>query len=502
MRKRILAAAAAAVAVTGAASAAIAPIDTYADSLVPEYETVKVVSVGDTVPETSDPTRTYKIVGIPDGLGAHRGPRGTRIVYMNHELNSSVESEPVVGQPLNRGAFVSRLTLTRDGSVVSGERAYDAVYQDDALVGPAADVGNTTRAFARFCSGGLAGPDEGFDRQIYIAGEEDGTAANTFDGKGGQAVAIFDNEVHALGDLGRFAWENALVQSGTGKRTVIMGMEDGPNAIDPAVENSQLYMYVGEKSRSKGASVLERNGLVGGKLYVFVAKNANIASELNFQEGTISGKWVEIADAGTLDQAGLEAASDAVRAMAFARPEDGAFNTRNDDEFFFNTTGGAAGANALGRVYSLDLDAKDPTKGAKLTVEVNADAIIADGGDTAMSPDNMAVSGRYLMVQEDGTTESRAVMAEKGRDGSIWRYELDGRSGIKAESATRVVTLSPPGRDGVAVKPGVWETSGIIDTSGLFGAGSWLFDVQAHGPTAAPAPNTVEDGQLVLLKRK
>jgi hypothetical protein len=47
----------------------------------------------------------------------------------------------------------------------------------------------------------------------------------------------------------------------------------------------------------------------------------------------------------------------------------------------------------------------------------------------------------------------------------------------------------------------VWETSGIIDTAGLFGAGSWLFDVQAHGPTTAPAPNTVEDGQLVLLKR-
>jgi hypothetical protein len=442
------------------------------------------------------------MVGIPDGLGATAGPKGSRIVFMNHELTASATSEPVIGQPLNRGAFVSRLVLDSRGVVKSGERAYDTVYMDDTLVGPAAEVGNATRPFARFCSGALAGPAEGFDRPIYLTNEEEGTPANTFDGKGGLSVAIFDNEAHALTGLGRFAWENTLVQPGTGKRTVIMGMEDGPAALDPAVENSQLYMYVGEKDRSAGATALERNGLVGGKLYVFAAKNPRILSEQNFHEGTITGRWVEIPGADAMDEAQLEAASDAAHAMAFARPEDGAFNTRNDDEYFFNTTGGALGVNELGRVYSLDLDARDATKAAKLTVEVNADAVVADGGDTVLSPDNMDVSGRYLMVQEDGTTESRAVMGAKGRDGSIWRFELDGRSGIDVGSATRVVSLSPPGRDGVAVGPGVWETSGIIDGDGLFGSGSWLFDVQAHSPTAAPAPNTVEDGQLVLLKRR
>lgn len=503
MRKRngVLAAAAATLAVAGAAGAAIAPIDVYADSLVPQYETVKLLSVGDTVPLTGDPSKTFQMVGIPDGLGAHRGAGGSRIVYVSHELRSTVESEPVPGGPLNRGAFVSRFVMDADGTVKSGERAYDTVYLDDTLVGPAAEVGNTTRAFSRFCSASLAGAKEGFDRPIYFANEEDGNPATTFDGKGGLSVAIFDGEAHALTDLGHFSWENTLVQPGTGKRTVIMGMEDGPNNLDRAEENSQLYMYVGEKDRSKGATVLERNGLVGGTLYVFVARNPSIASEANFHEGTIRGKWVAIPDAGELDTAALEAASDAVGAMAFARPEDGAFNTRNKNEFLWVTTGGAAGANVLGRVYSLDLDRRDPTGPATLTVEVNADDVIANGGDTALSPDNLDVNGRYLMVQEDGTTESRLEMGAKGRDGSIWRFELDGTSGIKEDSATRVVSLSPPGRDGVAVGPGVWETSGIIDTGGLFGAGSWLFDVQAHGPTTAPAPNTVEDGQLVLLKR-
>lgn len=504
MRKRngVLAAAAVAAAVAGAASAAIAPIDVYADSLTPQYETTRLLSVGDTVPETSDPSKTFQMVGIPDGLGAYRASNGARIVYMNHESTFAALSEPVIGQPLNKGAIVSKLVLDSSGKVKSGERAYDTVYLDDTLVGPAADVDNTTRPFSRFCSGALAGPDEGFDRQIYFANEEEGTPANTFDGKGGLSVAIFDNQAHALTDLGHFGWENTLVQRGTGKRTVIMGMEDGPAEYDVTKENSQLYMYVGEKKRTPGATVLERNGLVDGTLYVYAAKNARIVGEPQFHEGTITGKWVAIPGADAMDEAQLDAASDAVGAFKFARPEDGAFNSRNDDEYFFNTTGGGLGVNELGRIYSIALDKKDATKAAKLTIEVNADAVIADGGDTAISPDNMDVNGRYLMVQEDGTAESRVVMGAKGRDGSIWRYELDGNSGIKADSATRVVSLSPPGRDGVPVGPGVWETSGIIDTDGLFGAGSWLFDVQAHSPTAAPAPNTVEDGQLVLLKRR
>ena len=46
--------------------------------------------------------------------------------------------------------------------------------------------------------------------------------------------------------------------------------------------------------------------------------------------------------------------------MRFARPEDGAFNPRNTDEFFFVTTGAAAGANALGRLYSLLTRPREP----------------------------------------------------------------------------------------------------------------------------------------------
>ena len=165
----------------------------------------------------------------------------------------------------------------------------------------------------------------------------------------------------------------------------------------------------------------------------------------------------------------LEAASDAVNAMIFARPEDGAFNLKNKDQYFFVTTGEGTG-NALGRLYELDLTGKDSTGPAKLTVAYNADQVIAGGGDIAISPDNIDVSRDYLMINEDGTATSRAVMAAKKRDGSIWRFDVD-EDGIDVSSALRIAELNPPGRDRVPVGPGVWETSGIIDATDLFGQG-------------------------------
>jgi hypothetical protein len=127
---------------------------------------------------------------------------------------------------------------------------------------------------------------------------------------------------------------------------------------------------------------------------------------------------------------------------------------------------------------------------------VNADQVIAAGGDTVLSPDNMDVNEDYLMVQEDGTAATRPVMAQKGRDGSIWRFPI---ANISAATGQRVAQLNPPGRDGLPVGPGVWETSGIIDAGALFGDNTWIFDVQAHRPTNQPSPGTVEDGQLLIM---
>ena len=320
--------------------------------------------------------------------------------------------------------------------------------------------------------------------------EEEGTESNTFDGKGGVAVAIFDNELHTLPKMGRFAWENTVPQPNKASRTVVMGLEDGPFAVDPAVENSQVYMYVGKKEKGRGVSVLNKNGLDNGSLFVLAPVNPAQRLEPSFgdESGSIAVKWVLVPNADSTTETELEAASDAAGAINFARPEDGAFNKRNKNQFFFVTTGGLAGGNELGRLYSLNIDRKDPTKQGTLRVVYEADEVIAAGGDTAISPDNIDTSRDYLMINEDGTIESRLVMTAKGRDGSIWRFKITGGSvGVKASSAKRIAELDPPGQlGGGAVLAGIWETSGITDTSHLFGRGSFIFDVQAHPPTIRP----------------
>jgi hypothetical protein len=471
----------------------------YAVSVSPEYVVQPLLSVAERVPRTSNPLQEFQMVGIPDGLGAHKASGGNVVLYMNHEFGQGVLSQPLVGGPTNRGAFVSRFVLDRNARVCSGDLAYNVVVDEENGISlPVPQVGNTTPAFSRFCSGSLMWQDAGFDRPIYFCGEESGSPS-VFDGKGGLAVAIFDNELHTLPWMGRFSWENAVVQPKNGSKTVVMGLEDGP-----ASPNSQLWMFVGDKVAGS-PDVLARNGLRQGKLYTLVSTTPGMTNEVVFTNGTINATWVEIPNAAALTDAQLEAAADAVGAFGFVRVEDGAFNKKNTDEFLFVTTGALSNLNnRLGRIYRLELNKQDPTGPCQLSLMVNAEVVDALGGDTAFSPDNVDTSKEYFMVQEDGTADTRPEMTQRAREGSIWRFELDPKKNF---AATRVAELNPPGTVGntngipPVISAGVWEASGIIDASEFFGGESWLFDVQAHSPTLAPAPGTVEDGQLLLLKR-
>lgn len=469
-------------------------VQPYAASISPDYWAVPLLSAGDRVPLAGDPTKEFQMVGVPDGLGAYPTHGGGAIILMNHEVAGTALSEPIVGAPRLRGAFVSQFTLNRSAEVESGELAYDVIVDTEhGLALPVARVDNTTPAFVRFCSGTLAWLDAGFDRPTYLCGEENPAPA-TFDGKGGLAVAIFDQELHTLPHLGRFQHENVPVRPHPVPETVLVLMEDNGTGFD-----SQLYLYYGEKDFSRNASPLRRNGLIGGRFFVFVSTVPGVANEAAFQSGSITGQWVELAGVAGMTEAQLEAASDAVGAFGMAKAEDGAWDKDYKNVFYFNTTGDGLNApavvgNHLGRTYRLDFNEQDITGPCTLTILYNADQIVASGGDIALTPDNLAVGKDCIMVCEDGTGFARNVMANKGRDGLIWRYDLKNNY-----AATPVVSLAAPGRDGLPVGPGVWETSGIIDAQHLFGRDTWLFNVQAHPPTTAPRPGTLEDGQLMLL---
>lgn len=91
----------------------------------------------------------------------------------------------------------------------------------------------------------------------------------------------------------------------------------------------------------------------------------------------------------------------------------------------------------------MDLNPDSVLGSARLTVVYNADHVIADGGDIAVSPDNIDVSKDYLMICEDGTAQSRLVMAEKGRNGNIWRLNL------QTGAMENVAEVTAVGRTGV-----------------------------------------------------
>jgi len=470
------------------------------------WETEAILGVGEQVDETGNAGAKYQMVGIPDGLGVLR--RGKRIrVFMNHEMTNTTLSEPRVGRPRQEGAFVSEWVLNKRGEVVSGRRAFDTVYQDNTLVGDAADESNSTRGFGRFCSAFLAGRGVGFDRPIFFANEEAGPETGlptpSFDSKGSQSVAIFNQQAHALSKLGHFPRENTVVMRGTGNRTVILSTEDGPRTPD-----SQLYMYLGRKHR-ESSNPLRRNGLDNGKLYVFASDDPQNSNENQLGQGeTVHGTWKEIENADQRTDVQTEADADAVGAFGFVRIEDGEFRPNHKREFWFDTTGEqqtgseqGPNSNKLGRLYRLRFDGRDPLKGARLTQAYSADDL-SSAEDGPLSPDNVAVTKRSIVVNEDGTSLSRPEMEARDRDGSIWVVPL--ASAGDPATFTRVGELigrSEGGDDGITTGAGIWETSGIVGSRHAFGRGTFLFDVQAHPPTTAPGDDTVEDGQLLLLRR-
>jgi len=108
-------------------------------------------------------------------------------------------------------------------------------------------------------------------------------------------------------------------------------------------------------------------------------------------------------------------------------------------------------------------------------------------GDWA-SPDNIAISRKSLMVQED------PAYAGFNRAPRIWSFKLRGDGSLGDAKAVVEIT-NPDCGTGTC-----WESSGIIDASSWLGEGTWLFDVQAHGLPVPSLGLGSEGGQLLYLR--
>jgi len=401
--------------------------------------------------------------------------------------------------------------------VVDAGLAYDKIINREGKeVTSPSDL--ESQGLNRFCSASLFeanqfGAGKGLADRIFFTGEEGGSNVSNY------ALDPETHRLYALPWFGRSDFENvAEVDTGTtNKVAFVIGDDSG---------NSPLLMYVGDKVAN--GNFLERNGLVNGKLFVWVADdpaNATDAIELNATQfsgtnNSLAGKFVEIPHYNassigvngydnlgfaTLDKQTELAAG--VQAFNFYRPEDVGTNPKNGTEVAFNATGGDP-SNQWGTTYRIDIDFNNIATG-DITGKID---ILYDGNDAdkkdfgIRSQDNLdwADDGK-IYIQEDRSTSGFGQTS--GEEASI--YSIDPSATDPSATLTRVAQVDrtglPAGQtDSAPTDLGNWETSGILDVSTLFGnqAGKMLvFDVQAHSlkDGAIAANNLVEGGQLSFL---
>jgi len=222
----------------------------------PGVVTQAILTVGDSVNLKPDGVTPYRMVGIPDGLGAFDNGDGTFTLLMNHEIPSGLGVTRAHGAP---GAFVSKWIIrTEDLTVLHGEDLIQNVQAWNKITNQYEPATLAQKTFLRFCSADLPalsafydfGSGLGYNDHIYMNGEETSTEGRAF-------AHLLDGTSYELPRLGKFAWENAVANPATGISTVVAGTDDGTGG--------QVYFYVGTKTSS--SNPVEAAGLTNGNLF-------------------------------------------------------------------------------------------------------------------------------------------------------------------------------------------------------------------------------------------
>lgn len=459
-----------ALALTSQANAATGPSSSaspYVTSTASGWDVTSLLTVGDSVGD-------YRMVGIPDGLGAYDNGDNTFTVLMNHELSPTVGVTRAHGSV---GAFVSKWTVDKTTLAVT---AGQDLIQSASSVNTWNTTTNTwqtgTTAFARLCSADLPGASafynsntgKGYNGRIFMNGEETGA-----EGRGFAFVATGSaaGKVYETPYLGKFSWENSVANPYAGDKTVVMGTDDSTPG--------QVYMYVGNKQTTGNA--VEQAGLHSGNLYGI---KTNVATETTAINGAFTMQQVNPLQTG----ANLNTQSNTAGITNFARPEDG--HWADADTFYFVTTGTAAGGSA--KLYRTDFtDANDLTLGGTITMVKDSSTLIGSDGASARSFDNMTVG-------EDGTIFIQEDPGNSAYIAKTWSFDPTTGTWTQILESDRSRFLT--GASGFLTQDG--ESSGIIDVTDVLGRNDGkrylLGDMQAHYATAG---ELVEDGQLYLISQ-
>ena len=255
----------------------------------------------------------YLMTGIPDGMGAYDNGDGTFTLLVNHEIAADKGEVVTHGA---KGAFVSSWRIDVETlQPLSGRDLIQKVHLWDAQSRQHQQVKGA--AFSRFCSADLAKhgtfydatTGAGYQDYLFLNGEEDKTSGRAF-------AHTLAGESYELADLGKIQWENVVANPTLSKQTLVIGMDDNH-------DKGLVLVYVGQKR--KAGNPVELAGLVGGQLY---------AVKVDAERFSL----VPLAQVDTMNIGSFRNHALAKGATLFSRPEDGAWNTQNNHQFYFATT--------------------------------------------------------------------------------------------------------------------------------------------------------------------
>ena len=400
--------------------------------LLSENEAVAVNPIG----TTGDILTGTVIRGIPDGMGAFPSENGRGVTVLAvHEIATN-DKTAALSAKTNApwGTSVTKFNYSK--SLKKFDTAEPLInswnfwnYKTSAYTTTPVG-GEPTGAAAgyfgwgvqRFCSatyspaGTFIYNGVGYEGGLLTSGEE------VTDQSRGFAIDM-TGAAYQLPRTGFAAMENIMPAQKPGPNTVALISEDG------SATDSQLYMYLGKKQNT-GTSV-DKAGLTNGDLYVL---NVPTAATDNIFRTTIAKSTPTAATFKKIewntDVASFhKGARD--NGTTFARVEDGQWDPKNPNVFYFVTTESnkdpvATAPNPAtpnvtrdgGALWRLTFkDAQNPLEGSNLEMLLN-------GGESIQmsKPDNITVTDNgVVVIQEDpgGNDHVARVVAYRISDGKL-----------------------------------------------------------------------------------
>jgi hypothetical protein len=435
--------------------------------LLPTQKDVKFTSIltaGDTI-------GSYKMVGTPDGVGAFDNGDGTFTMLVNHEFGNTAGVVRAHGQ---KGAFVSKWIINKND--LSVQKGSDLIQNVKLWDGTTYQTYNATNAsplaaLSRFCSADLPevsafyNPKTGLGTQsrIFMNGEENGSEGRAF------AHVVTGPEAgnsYELPRMGKYSFENSVANPSTGDKTVVVGTDDATPG--------QVYVYIGTKTNT--GNEIEKAGLTNGKLYGVAVTGLTTETSVSVPAANTAFTLADLGNVENTTGATLNTNSNNAGVTNFLRPEDGAWDPSNPNDFYFATTNSFSNPSRLWKLHFTDLT--KPELGGTITA-------VLDGTEGQKMLDNLTIdnAGHVLLVEDVGNN---------AHIGKVWEYNIqkDTLVQIGTHDESRFLT----GAANYLTQDE--EASGIIDAQAILGKGMFLLVDQTH--YAVPG-ELVEGGQILAM---